>query len=146
MPGGNTRFAYDELGRELQSIKTMNTTNYGVNRGYNALNNLLQVQYPDQKNIYYKYNGAGQIERYRMTRPFFASRLTGMEKDRNNLRITSTSAGTPFRGTLSLSKGFYLVYRISLKINRTKYEIRTTGRDTSDEIRDTRTVLSSFAS
>ena len=60
--GGNTQFAYDELGRELQSIKAMNTTNYSVNRSYDALNNLLQIQYPDQKNIYYKYNAAGQIE------------------------------------------------------------------------------------
>ncbi|MBI5149483.1 MAG: fibronectin type III domain-containing protein [Candidatus Omnitrophica bacterium] len=60
--GGNTQFAYDELGRELQSIKAMNTTDYSVNRGYDALNNLLQVQYPDQKNIYYQYNPAGQIE------------------------------------------------------------------------------------
>ncbi len=60
--GGNTQFAYDELGRELQSIKQMNATNYSVTRGYDALNRLLNIQYPDQKNIYYQYNPAGQIE------------------------------------------------------------------------------------
>lgn len=60
--GGNTQFTYDELGRELQSIKTINTQNYSVNRRYDALNNLVQIQYPDQKGIFYKYNAAGQIE------------------------------------------------------------------------------------
>ncbi|MBI5415287.1 MAG: fibronectin type III domain-containing protein, partial [Candidatus Omnitrophica bacterium] len=61
-PGGNTQFAYDELGRELQSIKQMNAANYSVNRQYDALNNLAQVQYPDQKGVSYQYNAAGQIE------------------------------------------------------------------------------------
>lgn len=123
--GGNTQFAYDELGRELQSIKAMNTTNYSVNRGYDALNNLLQIQYPDQKNIYYKYNGAGQIEAVS-----------------NDSTILPQSFNWQKDGTS------YLVLRTS-NIN----EVRTTndeGRYLNDERRSTsdevQTVLSSFAS
>ncbi len=61
-PGGNTRFVYDELGRELQSVKEMNSRAHEVNRGYDALNRLAHVQYPDGENAAYRYNTAGQIE------------------------------------------------------------------------------------
>ncbi len=60
--GGNTQFAYDELGRELQSVKEMNARAFEVNRGYDALSRLTDIQYPQGENIVYNYNAAGQIE------------------------------------------------------------------------------------
>ncbi|MCK4882312.1 MAG: RHS repeat protein, partial [Candidatus Omnitrophica bacterium] len=58
-----TRFGYDSIGREIESIKKINSQSFGVRRNYDALNNLIDIQYPDQEKIFYKYNDAGQIER-----------------------------------------------------------------------------------
>jgi YD repeat-containing protein len=60
--GGQTEFEYDPIGREIESIKKINNTNYGVQRSYDALNNLINIQYPDGEKIFYKYNPAGQVE------------------------------------------------------------------------------------
>ncbi len=57
-----TQFNYDELGREKQSIKTVDGVAYEVNRTYDALNRLVSVRYPDSSEAYYAYNQAGQIE------------------------------------------------------------------------------------
>jgi len=59
---GQAEFAYDELGRELESIKKINSQSFSVRRGYDALNRLSNVQYPNGENIAYSYNAAGQIE------------------------------------------------------------------------------------
>ena len=59
---GQTEFKYDELGRELESIKQINNTSYGVKRNYDGLNNLLDVEYPDAEKVYYNYNSVGQIK------------------------------------------------------------------------------------
>ena len=42
--GGNPQLAYDELGRELQSVKEMNARAFEVNRGYDALSRLTDIQ------------------------------------------------------------------------------------------------------
>jgi len=60
--GGKTDFVYDAIGREVQSIKEINNRSYDIKRNYGALNELLNVQYPDTENIFYKYNPVGQIE------------------------------------------------------------------------------------
>ncbi|MCB9747816.1 MAG: fibronectin type III domain-containing protein [Candidatus Omnitrophica bacterium] len=60
--GGDTQFDYDPLGREIESIKRINNTDYSVQRGYDAVNRLLNVEYPDGEKIFYQYNDAGQIK------------------------------------------------------------------------------------
>jgi len=58
----NTQFNYDQLGRETQSTKSIDSVNYQVQRTYDALNRLKELEYPNGKRLYYKYNAAGQIE------------------------------------------------------------------------------------
>ncbi|HOW36576.1 MAG TPA: SpvB/TcaC N-terminal domain-containing protein [Candidatus Omnitrophota bacterium] len=59
-----TRFSqYDDLGRELESVKTINSTDYQVTRSYDVLSRLGSLRYPDQAEVFYAYNRAGQIQR-----------------------------------------------------------------------------------
>jgi len=58
----STDFYYDALGREITSVKSIGSSNYQVNRDYDATNSLLKVEYPDGKNVFYEHNVAGQIE------------------------------------------------------------------------------------
>jgi RHS repeat-associated protein len=60
---GSTEFFYDNLGREIKSIKTVNTTSYTVNRAYDALDRLTALTYPDGEVVYYSYNNAGSLEK-----------------------------------------------------------------------------------
>ena len=60
--GGNTSFKYDELGRELESIKVLGSTNYSVSRNYDALDRLVNLQYPDGTKLSYQYNDMGLVE------------------------------------------------------------------------------------
>ncbi len=60
--GDKTQFFYDQIGREHESIKRIDGTDYSVLRSYDALNRLASVQYPDQKQMYYSYGRGGQIE------------------------------------------------------------------------------------
>jgi RHS repeat-associated protein len=61
-PGGLTEFAYDELGREVWSNKVIAAIDHGVERGYDALDQLIDITYPGDKKVYYQYDRAGQIE------------------------------------------------------------------------------------
>jgi len=58
---GRTIFYYDELGRETETIKTIDGKNYSVKRTYDALNRLTSITYPDGETIQYTYNLQGQI-------------------------------------------------------------------------------------
>ena len=58
----NTQFSYDELGREIKSVKKIDGVNYEVNRSYDDLNRLVSIQYPLNGELNYTYNDAGQIE------------------------------------------------------------------------------------
>ncbi len=60
--GGNAEFKYDTVGREIESIKEINGMSYDIKRGYNALNNILEIRYPDAQKVFYEYNDAGQIK------------------------------------------------------------------------------------
>lgn len=60
--GEDTAFRYDPIGREIESIKKINSRDYGVGRGYDAFNNLLDIRYPDEEKVFYRYNDAGQID------------------------------------------------------------------------------------
>lgn len=59
--GGNTSFAYDQLGRELNSIKAIGSGNFQVGRTYDALDRLVTLQYPDSSKVGYTYNAAGLV-------------------------------------------------------------------------------------
>lgn len=60
-PGGDAEFKYDTIGREIESVKQINGMAYTVQRNYDALNNLVDVQYPDSSKVFYQYNDAGQV-------------------------------------------------------------------------------------
>jgi RHS repeat-associated protein len=62
---GNTKFKYDNLGRETESIKSVNDEKsaYTVTRTYDALDRLVTVTYPDSEVVSYEYNKAGLIKR-----------------------------------------------------------------------------------
>jgi YD repeat-containing protein len=59
----SVRFFYDDLGREIRTIKVIDGIEYRVDRGYDALNNLTEVHYPDGNAVYYYYDEAGRLER-----------------------------------------------------------------------------------
>ncbi|MFA5060642.1 MAG: LamG-like jellyroll fold domain-containing protein [Candidatus Omnitrophota bacterium] len=61
----DTKFTYDQLGREIQSAKKIDGIDYEVNRNYDAASRLTQIQYPDQGELFYVYNRAGQIKQVR---------------------------------------------------------------------------------
>ena len=58
---GKAGFIYDQIGREVSSKKTIDGTTYNLNRQYDALNRLQQLQYPDGSQVTYVYNQAGQV-------------------------------------------------------------------------------------
>jgi RHS repeat-associated protein len=60
--GGSTRFVYDLLGRETQSVKTIDGTSYAVSRVYDNLNNVTKITYPDLSTVFYQYNSVGQLQ------------------------------------------------------------------------------------
>ncbi|MBL7130493.1 MAG: VCBS repeat-containing protein [Candidatus Omnitrophica bacterium] len=60
---GDTRFYYDELGREIKSEKTIDNITYTVERSYDSAGRLTSVTYPDSEVVNYSYNTAGQIEK-----------------------------------------------------------------------------------
>ncbi|MFH1777531.1 MAG: RHS repeat-associated core domain-containing protein [Candidatus Omnitrophota bacterium] len=59
---GGTEFFYDNLGREIQTIKTVNSTPYTVSRTYDALSRLNTVTYPDGEIVTYTYSASGGIK------------------------------------------------------------------------------------
>lgn len=56
---GATEFFYDVLGRETQSIKTVDGSRFTVSRSYDALDRLTKLTYPDNTVIQYGYNPQG---------------------------------------------------------------------------------------
>ena len=53
---GSTEFFYDLLGREVKSIKTIDGTDYKVERTYDILDRLASLKYSDDEVINYAYN------------------------------------------------------------------------------------------
>lgn len=60
--GGATNFQYDNLGREVASEKTIGVHNNRVERSYNALSQLLNVNYPNQESVNYSYDSSGRLK------------------------------------------------------------------------------------
>ncbi|MFH1202244.1 MAG: RHS repeat-associated core domain-containing protein [Candidatus Omnitrophota bacterium] len=56
---GQTEFFYDNLGREIKSIKTVSAITYTVERTYDALDRLTSLKYPDNSMVFYEYNPQG---------------------------------------------------------------------------------------
>ncbi|MGD0336366.1 MAG: RHS repeat-associated core domain-containing protein [Candidatus Omnitrophota bacterium] len=56
---GSTEFYYDNLGREIKSVKTIGGASYTVERTYDALDRLITLKYPDNSIIRYGYNPQG---------------------------------------------------------------------------------------
>jgi len=59
---GQTDFYYDNLGREIKTVKTISGTFYTVHRAYDALDRLTNVTYPDGEVVNYTYNKVAGIE------------------------------------------------------------------------------------
>jgi len=59
---GDTKFEYDNLGREVKSTKKIESIDYQVQRSYDAMSRLVSVEYPHQDQVFYSYNNGGQIE------------------------------------------------------------------------------------
>ncbi len=53
---GSTEFFYDNLGREIKSIKTIDNNAYTVERTYDVLDRLTSLKYPDGELVRYTYN------------------------------------------------------------------------------------------
>ncbi|NTV29700.1 MAG: RHS repeat-associated core domain-containing protein, partial [Candidatus Omnitrophica bacterium] len=61
-PSGSTAFGYDSVGAEIASTKTIDAKSYAVNKTYDALGRLKQIQYPDGKSTaIYQYNETGLL-------------------------------------------------------------------------------------
>ncbi|MEK9149776.1 MAG: hypothetical protein AAB267_07000, partial [Candidatus Desantisbacteria bacterium] len=60
----STEFFYDKLGREIKSIKSVEGIAYSVERGYDVLDRLTALKYPDGKTVNYVYDvNSGLLER-----------------------------------------------------------------------------------
>ena len=59
---GGTEFFYDDMGREDKSVKTVDGISYTVERGYDAMDRLKTVTYPDGEVVTYTYATSGGIK------------------------------------------------------------------------------------
>lgn len=59
---GAAEFSYDNLGREIKTIKTIDSAPYEIQRTYDSIDRLKSVTYPDGEVITYAYNKGGGIE------------------------------------------------------------------------------------
>ncbi|MCR4308079.1 MAG: hypothetical protein NUV80_05980 [Candidatus Berkelbacteria bacterium] len=58
---GNTKYYYDEQGRTVKTIKTVDTTSYTTETTYDALSRTTSVTYPDSKKVNYTYDTGGNL-------------------------------------------------------------------------------------
>lgn len=60
-PLGSTSYGYDVLGRRITETKTIDTTSYSTQRGFDLFDNPLSETYPSGLVIDYSYDSAGQL-------------------------------------------------------------------------------------
>ncbi|MDD4910207.1 MAG: SpvB/TcaC N-terminal domain-containing protein [Candidatus Omnitrophica bacterium] len=60
-PSGSTDFFYDNLGREVKSLKSIDGVSYTVERAYDPLDRLTSVIYPDSSRVWYAYGPQGAV-------------------------------------------------------------------------------------
>jgi RHS repeat-associated protein len=70
---GTTLFYYDRLGREIKTVKTVDSVSYTTLRSYDALGRLISVTSPDGEAITYTYNRQGGIDRVAGSRTYVSS-------------------------------------------------------------------------
>jgi RHS repeat-associated protein len=70
-PEGTTSFVYDGMGREISATKVIDGTEYTIKRSYDALGNIIEVEYPDQEKIFYDYNDSGILQSISNDKSFF---------------------------------------------------------------------------
>jgi YD repeat-containing protein len=58
---GSTKYYYDELGRTVKAIKTVDTTSYTTETTYDALSRTTSITYPDSKRVNYTYDTGGNL-------------------------------------------------------------------------------------
>ena len=58
---GSTKYYYDELGRTVKTIKTVDSTSYTTETIYDALGRTKSVTYPDTKRVNYTYDTGGNL-------------------------------------------------------------------------------------
>jgi len=59
---GTTAFTYDELGREVATTKTVSSTDYTIQRTYDAMDRLKTLTYPDSEVLTYTYDASGAVK------------------------------------------------------------------------------------
>ncbi|MBU4487936.1 MAG: VCBS repeat-containing protein [Candidatus Omnitrophica bacterium] len=59
---GTTEFFYDNLSREIKTIKIVDSVGYAVERTYDSIDRLKTVKYPDGEVLIYAYNKAGGVQ------------------------------------------------------------------------------------
>jgi YD repeat-containing protein len=62
-PSGQTEFLYDNMGREVRTIKTIDGIAFTVQHAYDLLNRVTSIIYPDGEKVNYIYNQQGQVEK-----------------------------------------------------------------------------------
>lgn len=70
---GMTLFYYDRIGREIKTLKTVDSVSYTTLRSYDALGRLISVTSPDGEVITYTYNRQGGIDRVAGSRTYVSS-------------------------------------------------------------------------
>lgn len=58
---GVTQYYYDELGRTVKTIKTVDATDYTTETTYDALGRTKSVTYPDNETVNYTYDTGGNL-------------------------------------------------------------------------------------
>jgi RHS repeat-associated protein len=59
---GVERYCYDKKGRTIQTIKTVNSTDYSIETEYDELGRPESIRYPDNYVVYYLYDSGGNIQ------------------------------------------------------------------------------------
>jgi RHS repeat-associated protein len=57
-----TKFAYDKIGRTLQSQRTLLGVPHDLYQSYDALNRIITETFPDKEQVTYNYNAAGWLQ------------------------------------------------------------------------------------
>jgi RHS repeat-associated protein len=60
---GTADYYYDNLGRQIKSIKTVNSGSFTVEQTYDALDRVTSLKYPDGEIVKYTYNTSGALDK-----------------------------------------------------------------------------------
>ena len=123
---GSTDFYYDNLGREIKSVKSVaGSGSYIIERAYDALDRLVTLKYPDNSIVKYEYNPQGITKVTDLTNSYnYISNIdyavtgqitriqygngteTNYSYDANTLRLNNLTTQSPFGKIQDLSYQF----------------------------------------